>query len=619
MTSFLKYFLIAAYLIAWLGGQSQSFETKKYYDEEKLDLQEIIEFRLSDSIPHGVYQSFYQNGNAKIKGNYKDGLPDGSWVYFYENGRKKTEGFYRASTQQGRWTYYFESGQLKASGTLENGEKTGYWTNYFENGNEKSSGSYFQDQKEGIWNYFFEDGSSKAQAYYESGNGSYKQFYPSGSIRMQGYNAQGVSEGTWEYYYESGELQAIGSFNRGLRDGQWEFYHKNGNVSASGRYENGKKTGHWTYYHENGQKSSEGEHVEDARDGEWNLYYESGDVKAVGSYDQGDGVYTEYYPSGTQKAKGEILDGKRHGSWIFFNESGVMDGEANFQSGKGEYTGYYPDQSVKMKGTLEDDKRVGEWELYNPDGSLAGVYRPIYEEEKPFYRITEIPPADETGGKGPSDKPEYVFKTKSIRYFKKTVNEYVGVIFATNPLWIIVDQLPLSAEYYFQERLGYELQLVYHRDPFFKLWRDAALNEVYSEGVGIFFRQKFYHPEEEFGMFYFGHELTVSIMNHQAKVQDMRVLPFERTEINTNEVLGAYGLFVGARWMQNGQNPGFTIDAYVGADVGFRSWERLYDETNQDFNDVFESFNQSSLYVPIRFGVNLGWTVRRRSKTSSNR
>ena len=35
----------------------------------------------------------------------------------------------------------------------------------------------FKDQKEGIWNYFFEDGSSKAQAYYEAGNGVYKQFY----------------------------------------------------------------------------------------------------------------------------------------------------------------------------------------------------------------------------------------------------------------------------------------------------------------------------------------------------------------------------------------------------------------------------------------------------------
>ncbi len=611
-----------AYIILWsstISCFSQTFRNSKYYDEEKQELSEVIEFRVADTIPHGIYQSFYQNGNPKIDGWYKNGLPDSLWTYYFENGQRKTLGHYRASNQQGKWMYYFESGQLKASGTLDNGKKTGYWTHYYENGNEKSSGSYFKDQKEGIWNYFFEDGSSKAQAYYESGNGVYKQFYPSGALRMEGYNAQGVSEDIWEYYYETGELQAIGAYQKGLRDGQWEFYHKNGNVSASGKYEKGKKTGHWTYFHENGQKSSEGEHVEDARDGQWNLYYESGEMKAVGSYDQGDGVYTEYYPSGTQKAKGEILAGKRHGRWIFFNESGVMDGEASFQEGKGEYTGYYPDQSVKMKGTLEDDKRVGEWKLFNPDGSLAGVYRPIYEEEKPFFRITELPPADTDAGRNRSDKPEYIYKTKSIRYFKRTVNEYVGVIAASNPLWLIVDQLPLSVEYYFQERLGYELQVIYHRDPFFKLYKEASFDEVFSSGASLIFRQKFYHPEEEFGMFYFGHEINVSIINHKAKVQDMRSLPFERTEIEANEILGAYGLFVGARWMQNGQNPGFTLDAYVGVDVGFRSWENLYDETNPDFIEVFDSFNQGSLYVPIRFGVNIGWTVRRKSKTNSSK
>ncbi|MEM9325228.1 MAG: toxin-antitoxin system YwqK family antitoxin [Bacteroidota bacterium] len=619
MARYLKYVLLAVFGLITLQLVGQTFQTTKYYDDEKQEVQEIIEFRSYDSIPNGSYKSFYQNGNLKIEGNYRNGVPEGLWRYYFESGRKRTEGYYREAIQQGKWRYYFESGQLKATGPLDNGKKTGYWTNYYENGNEKSSGSYFKDLKEGIWNYFFEDGSSKAQAYYEAGNGSYKQYYPSGSIKMQGYNAQGVSEGTWEYYFETGELQAIGGFQKGLRHGQWEFYHRNGNVSASGKYENGKKTGLWTYYHENGQKSSEGDHVEGARDGEWNLYYESGEVKAIGSYDQGDGIYTEYYPSGTQKAKGEIKDGKRHSTWIFFNEDGVMDGEAQFRSGKGEYTGYYPDQSVKMRGTLEDEKRVGEWKLYNPDGSLAGVYRPIYEEEKPFYKIAEIPPADELRGRGPSEKPEYIFKKQSIRYFRKKVNEYAGWILAGNPAWLALDQFLVSGEYYFQERAGYELQLIYHRDPFFKLSSNASLNEVISTGVGVFFRQKFYHPEGKLGMFYFGHQVNLTFLNHNAEVQDMTVLPFQRTEIQSNEVLGAYGLFVGIRWMRNGQSPGFTIDTYVGADVGFRNWERRYDETNQDFNDVFQSFDQGGLYVPIRFGINLGWTIRRKSKTSSNK
>lgn len=594
----------------------QNFESRSYYDSEQTKLKEVITLRSSDSTLNGAYYSYFQSGSPRIEGYYSDGQPDSLWVYFYENGNKKSSGLFEQAKQTGLWDYFYESGALKASGMLAEGQKSGYWSNYFENGNEKSSGGYFRDLKEGIWNYFFEDGTVKAQAYYEEGDGVYKQFYPSGELRMEGLNKDGKSEGLWTYYFETGELEAKGEFLEGLRDSIWTFYHKNGQISATGDYLKGKKTGLWTYYYENGQKSSEGELIEDQRDGQWNLYYESGEIKARSAYNTGDGIFTEYYPSGKQKAKGEILGGKRHGKWIFFNEDGVLDGEADFDQGKGLYVGYYPNERIKMKGPMDGEKRTGEWQLFNPDGSLAGVYRPIYEEDRPVFRIAQ-PMVKNEVTRNPVDKPEYLFKDKSIRYFKKGVNEFRAIIIGTNPAWVFLDEFPLAVEYYFQERLGFELQAIYHRAKFFENIEDLNFDATYSRGVTIRLRQKFYSRESEIGLFYFGHQLSFSSLIHRAKVLDTLVLPFGRPIIRADEMIGAYGVFIGLRWMRVTRNPGFSVDAFVGVDLSYRQWSENY-EDRQRYDPLFDEFDRSSFSLPIQFGLNFGGVFSTKAKSNQD-
>ena len=87
------------------------------------------------------------------------------------------------------------------------------------------------------------------------------------------------------------------------------------------------------------------------------------------------------------------------------------------------------------------------------------------------------------------------------------INEYKGIIVGTNPLAVFIGQLPVSVEYYIEERLGYEFQATILRDPFFKPASDVKVNKVYDRGFNLSVRQKFYHPEGSFGMFYFGHEV----------------------------------------------------------------------------------------------------------------
>lgn len=575
------------------------FQREVYYDPDSTNLKEVVHFKKSDSTLHGTYESFHTNGSLQTFGYYKEGVPDSTWVYYYFNGRKRAEGTFRNGDSDGRWSYYYENGSKKSEGILRKSIKHGTWTFYFENGKKKSSGTYISDKKSGIWNYFYEDEILKAQAYYENGTGIYKEFYPSGGVKMEGANKNEKSQGEWQYYFESGELQAKGSFESGLRIGEWVYYHKNGKKAAVGKFTEGKEDGVWKHFFEDGTVSAEGAMESGERDGFWKLYYPTGDLKGEGDYELGNGDYVEYYPSGKQKTSGRIRHGKKHGKWVFYSEEGLVDGEAEFRNGEGTYTGFYPDGSVKMSGKMKDDKRVGEWQLYDQDGTLAGTYKPIYEDESPIFKTREsIEDRDPVG----SDKPEYLFKRRQLRYFTPIINEYDGVILGINPFAISLGHFPIALEFYQQERLGYELQFTFHRDPFFEKDSDIPQNEVYQRGGTVEFKQKFYHQDRQYGMWYFGHQLGFSSIQHSVKVLDQS---FEQDLGQVSESRYYYGIILGTRWMQRFADSGFTVDLYVGVGAGVRDFDKNY-EPNTTFDDEFSDVLKSKGYFPVLIGMNFG-------------
>tara|TARA_Y100000310_G_scaffold342310_1_gene444975 strand:- start:997 stop:2814 length:1818 start_codon:yes stop_codon:yes gene_type:complete len=603
------------FLFLLLSVQAQkTFVKKTYFDEEKTQLKEIVTLLKSDSSLHGKYQSLYLNGSLSVSGYYDHNQSDSTWIYYFENGRVKMQGSYRQGKQNGKWTYYYESGELKASGIYQKDVRHGHWTYYFENGQEKSSGIYYNDLKEGIWNYSYEEGSLKAQAYFNKGVGAYREFYPNGKLKTEGTNSHGQSEGDWTYYYESGEKEADGLFKNGLREGTWTYYYKNGQISAVGSFKKGEKSGIWKYYFDDGTISSEGQMSKDQKDGYWKLYYQSGEVKGEGKYDEGSGEYIEYYASGKQKARGQVIDGLKEGTWVYFSEEGLEDGTADFKSGKGEYIGYYPNGVIKMKGMIDDNRRVGEWTLYNPDGTLAGTYRPIYEEQKPIFRTTED--VSVKSDKDKKDKPEYKYKNKRLRYFEPRINEYNGIIVGTNPAWTLIGRLPLAVEYYIQERQGYEVELTLIRKPFFT-YDNISINKTKTIGSNIAIRQKFYHDDGNLGMFYFGHQLLGGFSQHHAYVYDsisFRPATIE-VKLEASEKRIAYGLFIGNRWMQRSEDSGFTIDMNIGVAIGRRFFTKEFDSV-PEFDAHFSELKQDEIYLPIILTINIGFAGPKRRTVS---
>jgi len=585
-------------------AQVKTYKVMKYYDNEQQKIREA--YYVSDTakeIAHGPYVSFYTDGTVKIRGHYQNNSPRGIWKYFYENGSLKMIGELSDSFNSGYWRYYYESGQKSMEGSLSGGKREGLWKFYYESGVVKSRGQFKQNVREGLWEYFYEDGVLKAKASYQQGRGVYREYYPTGELKMRGLNILGKSDGLWQFYYPSGELKAKGYYVNGKKDGAWKFYYPSGEISAEGAYEKGKSSGLWKYYHENGNLRSEGLERQGQKEGPWKVYYQTGKLKGEANYSKGTGEYFEYYPSGNLKVEGFKKEGQNEGIWKYFYEDGTLEGVAEFKDGTGLYKGYFKNGNLKMEGMIEDGRRVGKWKLYKRNGDIAGYYTPVYEDGEPGFQEEA---ADEPEIKGPYEKPEYRFKSKRIKYFTPEVNEYRGVVVATNPILTTIGYLPFSLEYYFQERLGYELLFNIIRKPFFTSDVNVPINEIYTRGYSISIRQKFYQEDKQIGMFYFGHELNYVISDHFVNTIDSTSFLNTRVSRDADEQRIEYGFFIGDRIIKAPDQGGFTLDLFLGVAVGYRIYEENF-ESQPEISNLFEDVNQSQVSTNFRFGVNIGF------------
>jgi uncharacterized protein len=558
---------------------------------------------------HGEYRAYLPSGQLEVLGYYRHNQPDSIWSYYYLSGKLKMQGPLREGRHHGLWTYYFENGQVSMRGRLYGETRQGPWQYYYENGKLKSEGSYRDDRRDGIWNHFYEDGTLKAQAFYRDGRGKQRDFYVNGALKAEGIQDEGSMDSLWTFYHENGKIKAQGMYRNGLQEGSWTFYHANGLRSAEGPYRSGKQEGKWTYYHDNGTLSSEGALRENEKEGYWRIFNEQGSFIGEGIFERSDGRYTEYYPSGKIRAEGPIEDGQNHGLWRYYYEDGVLEGECPFAHGSGTYTGYYKDGSIKMNGQIENGVNVGIWKLYRGDGELAGYYRPYYENNKPLYRLID----ESDTLRSDYTKPAYRFKNTKVRYFVPVVNEYRGFILGTNPAATILGSLPIAAEYYIQERLGYELQINLLRDPFFKSGAGIDNNIAYKRGFDVALRQKLYSPEGDIGMFYFGHEVRLTFNKHLANTIDStnqsnpvpRILTAKETKFEYSVLIGnRWMTLYGERWRRN--SVGVTIDTFMGLGIGYRFYQEQFPAT-PEYQDIFKGVNQSKFAFSPRLGINIGF------------
>ncbi|RJO66737.1 MAG: hypothetical protein C4523_11630 [Myxococcales bacterium] len=109
-------------------------------------------------VRHGPYQSWYDNGTLKERGEFNNGKMTGHWISWHETGNKRMEGTREESEQKGLWTFYYENGQIEKEGNIIREKFDGIWTYWHKNGAKKQEISYQAGVLTGHWIAWDEQG-----------------------------------------------------------------------------------------------------------------------------------------------------------------------------------------------------------------------------------------------------------------------------------------------------------------------------------------------------------------------------------------------------------------------------------------------------------------------------
>ncbi|SDL53255.1 Antitoxin component YwqK of the YwqJK toxin-antitoxin module [Catalinimonas alkaloidigena] len=589
-------------LLTWgmLTGTAAAQQlTTRWYDDEHTHLKSRF-FVAPDGQLWGSYEQYYSHGLLMVKGQYERGVATGTWTWYHENGKPRMRGLLRANQPVGHWQYFDKEGRLEQEGNWEAGRKVGEWRFYHPNGTLSERGVFAGETRIGVWRGYDAEGNLLNERTYQGDVARYVGYYPSGEVRAEGWLHHEASDSLWRYYHENGHLQAIGEEANGQRVGPWRFFHPNDTLAAEGGYRQGAKDGTWVYYHEDGSVSARGTEQAGLKEGAWEMLYPSGKFKAQLHFNNGNGPYEEYYENGMLKMRGQMQEGVPAGAWEFFNENGWQEGKAQYEQGQGHYVGFYPDGKLKTEGAMEGFERVGEWTFYTPEGLLAG-----------YYQAYQTPSIEATlavrDSLGPVDKPDLILRRRRLRYFRPRVNELRTVIVSTNPLATAFGQLPLSIEYYLENRLGYELGINWLRNPFFYKPSDAYLNRPFRTGYAVELRQKLYHPGGLLDVWYWGQELQYVNRTHQAFVRDSVGQLSSPRLLAAREKRYALSFLMGARQFWRWEGAHLALDFYGGVGIGYRTIERDWEIENPEWRSVFKRQLNSRVIVPVRVGVTAGY------------
>lgn len=599
--------MILSLLWSSLLGFSQTIKKKYWYANDSLKgLEKVVEVLQTDtSVIQGSYLHFYQSGDLRVEGTYNNGKPSGQWKYFYESGTLKKEVRYLNDTVS-YWTYYYENQAKKKEGKVVHFQKDSIWTYYYENQAVLKKGRFVNDQQHQDWNYYFEDGQTKALAQYTKGMGQYTEYYYQGGVKMSGPVEDNESQGVWSYYYPDGHLKAQGYESGGLKNGKWEYYYQNDTLASSGNYVQGTKQGEWQFFHPNGALSSEGLMSDGYRDGYWNLYHQNGSLKAEASLTEGTGTYVEYHQNKKVKVRGALQSDLYHGQWTYYFDDGTLEAEAHYTQGQGDYKGYYHSGELKMKGKVEGGQQVGTWELYNKEEEVVGYYKLIPIDQDGNSKEVQVAAADDPAALLPTDTivshklPDFhVRKKQFYNPFKPKNREGKGIIISFNPFATLFTQLPISIEYFIQERLGHELRYTWARSPFYLNHANASDSTMFDRGFKVDFRQKFYGKyRQDRGMFYLAHEVRYSRTNfyfNSNSTQAPDRLLDQQFE---------YSIQVGDRLLRNIKEGGLTFDFYLGVGVAYRLQKADIRTSSLVF---FKENYPKELALNPRIGISIGY------------
>lgn len=138
---------IASILLLSCTSNADTSIKETYFDSGKLKDQ--VEM-LGDTVKHGKYTIYHENGNISQVGNYYMGLIHGEVNFYYESGTLKTRCNYIDDRPDGLCSNYYPSGELAGIISFDEGLKKGKGLLYHKSGELKAY-IFYGDNEEVIY------------------------------------------------------------------------------------------------------------------------------------------------------------------------------------------------------------------------------------------------------------------------------------------------------------------------------------------------------------------------------------------------------------------------------------------------------------------------------------
>jgi hypothetical protein len=112
--------------------------------------------------PIGKWTRWYEDGTISLSSVYgDDSLPTGLWTTYWQNGLKQSEGRYQSGKKSGKWMHWHDNGQVSQQGNYTDGLKNGFWQYWEQDGSFMAAGHYMENRRNGTWEFCTDDPDKK--------------------------------------------------------------------------------------------------------------------------------------------------------------------------------------------------------------------------------------------------------------------------------------------------------------------------------------------------------------------------------------------------------------------------------------------------------------------------
>jgi antitoxin component YwqK of YwqJK toxin-antitoxin module len=167
-------------------------------------------YYLKNDQKNGLYESFYESGNPKIKCYYVDGILHREHIEYYDKLdciHKYLQ--YDNGKLHGVIKSYHPNGKPFVEQMYENNKKNGYYKDHDKNGILRTETFFKNNELHGSYKSYTKNGALYTHYFYKNDkpNGEYKKFYKSGKLKIICNFKNGKLYGEYTSLYEDGEIK----------------------------------------------------------------------------------------------------------------------------------------------------------------------------------------------------------------------------------------------------------------------------------------------------------------------------------------------------------------------------------------------------------------------------